>query len=57
MYDKLPFEPINVGAIFQRDIDIAFVGEKYKFIVIYLDDKTIFSKSNEGNLRHLRQTF
>jgi hypothetical protein len=57
MYDKMPFGLINVGATFQREMDIAFVGEKDKFIVIYLDDMTIFSKSDEDHIKHLRQTF
>ena len=43
MYDKMPFGLMNAGATFQRAMDIAFVGEKDKFVVIYLDDITIFS--------------
>ena len=38
-------------------MDIAFVGEKDKFVVIYLDDITVFSKSDDEHLKHLRQTF
>jgi hypothetical protein len=57
MYDKMPFGIINAGATFQRAMDISFVGEKDKFIVIYLDDMTIFSKSDQDHLKHLRQTF
>jgi hypothetical protein len=33
------------------------VGEKDKFMVIYLDDITIFSKSDEEHLQHLEQVF
>jgi hypothetical protein len=36
-------------------MDIAFVGEKDKFMVIYLDDITIFSKSDDEHLQHLEQ--
>jgi hypothetical protein len=54
MYDKMPFGLMNAGATFQRVMDIAFVGEKYKFIVIYLDDLTIFSNSDAKHLLHLR---
>ena len=43
MYDKMPFGLMNAGATFQRAMGIAFVGEKEKFVVIYLDDITIFS--------------
>jgi hypothetical protein len=38
-------------------MDIEFVGEKDTFIVIYLDDMTVFSKTNEDDIKHLRQTF
>jgi len=38
-------------------MDITFVGEKDKFMVIYLDDITVFSKSDEEHLHHLKQTF
>jgi hypothetical protein len=57
MYDKMPFGLKNAGATFQRAMDIAFVGERDKFIVIYLDDLMIFSKTDEEHLMHLRQTF
>ena len=57
MYDKMPFRLMNVGATFQRAMDIAFVGEKEKFVVIYLDDITVFSQSDEEHLKHLKQTF
>ena len=48
---------MNAGATFQRAMGIAFVGEKDKFVVIYLDDITVFSQSNEEHLKHLKQTF
>jgi hypothetical protein len=35
---------MNAVATFQREMDIVFVGEKDKFIVIYLDDIIVFSK-------------
>jgi hypothetical protein len=57
MYDKMPFGLMNTGATFQRAMDIAFVGEKDKFMVIYLDDITIFSKSDDEHLQHLEQVF
>jgi hypothetical protein len=34
MYAKMPFELMNAGENFQRDLDIAFANEKDKFIVI-----------------------
>jgi len=57
MYDKIPFGLMNVGATFHRAMDIAFVGERDKFIVIYLYDLIVFSNSDEDHLNHLRQTF
>jgi hypothetical protein len=57
MYDKMPFGLMNAGATFQRAMDIAFVGERDKFLVIYLDDLTVFSKSDEDHIIHLKQTF
>ena len=57
MYEKMPFGLMNEGATFQRAMDIAFVGERDRFVVIYLDDITIFSRSNEDHLVHLKQIF
>ena len=57
MYEKMPFGLINAGATFQRAMDIAFVGEKDKFVLIYLDDITVFSHLHEEHLQHLRKTF
>lgn len=53
MYAKMPFGLMNDGATFQRVMDIAFVGEKEKFVVIYLDDIVVFSKLDEEHLKHL----
>jgi hypothetical protein len=57
MYDKMSFGLINSRVTFQRDMDIAFVGERYKFIIIYLDDMIVFSQTNEDYIKHLRKTF
>jgi hypothetical protein len=38
-------------------MDIAFIGEKDKFVVIYLDDITIFSKSDKEHCCHLGKVF
>ena len=42
MYIKIRFGLINVGATFQRAMDIYFSEETSLFIVIYLDDITIY---------------
>eukprot|EP00253_Pinus_taeda_P019747 PITA_19747 len=57
MYVKMPFGLMNAGATFQRAMDIYFSDEIGHFIVIYLDDITIFSKSDEEHLEHLRRVF
>jgi hypothetical protein len=57
MYEKMPFGLMNAGATFQRAMDNAFVGEKDKFVLIYLDNITIFSSSHELHLQHLKRTF
>ena len=38
-------------------MDIAFAKEIHDFLVIYLDDLTPFSKSDQEHLNHLRQVF
>eukprot|EP00253_Pinus_taeda_P033457 PITA_33457 len=47
MYAHMPFSLINAGGTFQRAMDIAFIGGKEKFLVVYLDDITVFSKTDE----------
>ena len=53
----MPFGLTNVGATFQWATDIAFAGEKDRFVVIYLDDITVYSKFDEDHLKHLKQVF
>jgi len=53
MYTKMPFGPMNVGATFQREMDISFSEEKDKMVVDYLDDITVFSRREEDHLKHL----
>jgi len=57
MYTCMPFGLSNARAIFQRVMDIDFLGEKDKFVVLYLDDITVFSKTDEEHILHLRLTF
>jgi hypothetical protein len=57
MYAKMPFGLMNAGATFQGAMDIAFIGEKDKFVVIYLDDITVFSKTDKEHRYHLKKVF
>jgi hypothetical protein len=57
MYHKIPFGLMNAGEKFQRAMELAFVGERDKVVVIYLDDLTIFPNFDVEHLKHLRQTF
>ena len=57
MYVNMPFGLMNVGATFPREMDISFADKIGRFIVIYLDDINVYSKTNEGHLMHLRGVF
>jgi hypothetical protein len=57
LYDKMSFGLMNTGATFQRAMDMAFIGERDKFIFIYLYHRTIFLNSDAEHLVHLKQTF
>jgi hypothetical protein len=57
MYAKMIFGLMNTGATFKKVIDIEFDEEKEKFIVIYLDDITMYSNSDEQHLGHLKRVF
>jgi hypothetical protein len=57
MYEKILFGKMNVGATFQRAMDVSFMWEKDKFMVMYLDDITILSKSYDDHLQHLEHIF
>jgi hypothetical protein len=48
---------MNDGATFQIAMDIAFSEEKDRFVVIYFDDITMFSKNDHDHLEHLKRFF
>lgn len=56
-YRKMPFGLSNTGSTFQRAMDIAFEGIMKKFVPVYLDDITIFSKDSNDHFVHLRKIF
>jgi len=53
----MPFGLINVGATFQRAMDIAFKGLVNKLVMIYLDYITAYSRKCSNHLRYLKQIF
>eukprot|EP00253_Pinus_taeda_P024315 PITA_24315 len=57
IYLKMPFGLMDARATFQRVMDIAFDKEIHDFLVVYQDDITIFSKSDNKHLDHLRRVF
>ena len=46
---------MNAGATFQRAMDISILEDMGHFILIYLDDIIVYSKSDEEHLKHLRK--
>ena len=57
MYVKMPFGLMNAGETFQRAMDIAFSEEKETFGVVYMDDIIVFSKYDQGQIKHLERVF
>ena len=57
MYADIPFGLMNVGATFQHAMDIGFADERDRFVVIYMDDITVYSKSDREHIKHLEKKF
>jgi hypothetical protein len=57
MYVKMPFNLMKIGSTFQREMDIAFANEKDTFIMIYLDNITVYSAFDKQHLEHLKKVF
>jgi hypothetical protein len=53
-YQKMPFGLVNVGATFQQVMDIAFIGLINKYVFIYLDHITVYSKKRSNHIHHLK---
>lgn len=56
-YAKMPFGLKNVGATFQRTMDIAFANDKDVFLVVYPNDLIVFSNLDKVHLYHLKIVF
>lgn len=55
-YQKMPFGMINVGATFQRAMDIFLKGLVTMSVAIYLDDITMYSKKCSSHLKDLNRS-
>jgi hypothetical protein len=53
----MPFGLTNAPATFQRVMDTALAGLKWKCCLVYLDDIVVFSKSFEDHIEDLEQVF
>lgn len=51
----MPFGLTNAEAVFQRAMDVAFVDYINKFMAIYQDDLTAYSKKAEDHCGHLEK--
>ena len=51
----MPFGLTNTRATFQREMDVAFRGLINHFVIVYLDDVTMFSKNRSNHISHLRK--
>ena len=57
VYARMPFGITNVGATFQRAMDVAFDGLIDLIMVVYQDDLTAYSKKAEDHCKHLEKIF
>ena len=57
MYSKMSFGLMNAEATFQRAMDIAFADERDKFVVIYMDGISVYSRWAKDHIRHLERVF
>src|SRR5256886_9126577 len=53
----MPFGLCNALATFQRLMDEALQGILWDFVVVYLDDLNVYSRSFDEHLSHLRDVF
>ena len=56
-YGKMPFGLTNAGATFQKAMEMAFGSMMERFVLVYLDDITVYSKIAADHFDHLRRVF
>ena len=54
-FRRMPFGLCNAPATFQRCMDTIFRGTSWKFVIPYLDDIIIYSKTKEDHEKHVAQ--
>jgi hypothetical protein len=54
-YIRMPFGLMNARATSQCAMDYAFSDYLFKFIVVYQDDLTVYSKTRDDHVAHLRK--
>jgi hypothetical protein len=54
-FKVMPFGLCNAPATFQRTMDKVLQGIKDKFVLVYLDDVIIFSKTLEEHIQHVEE--
>ncbi len=55
--NRMPFGLTNVPSTFQRAMNNIFRTVLYKYVVVYLDDIIIYSKTFEDHPKHLAEVF
>jgi hypothetical protein len=53
----MPFGLSNAPSTFQRAMNNIFRSVLYKYVLVYLDDIIIYSKTFEDHMNHLRRVF
>ena len=53
----LPFGLVNSGSVFERLMERIFDRLTYKFLLIYLDDIIVYSKTFDAHIENLREVF
>jgi len=56
-FKRIPFGLINVGATFQRAMDITYWGLIGHSIVVHIDDVIVFLNQKFDHIRHLKKIF
>ena len=55
-YMRMPFGLCNAPATFQRLMNGIYSDALYNFVIVFLDDVLVYSKTEESHFEHLRET-